>query len=127
MYLPVLMKKLIILLMFLGLLSIIYYFAFFAPQQRKAELAYQKDRDTKLAACLVGAEDKYNGAWKQECSAYGYREGCRLPLDVANRIDGKRQFDKESCLEQYPAKTEKEKLESKSWFINPLTFFAPSE
>ncbi len=127
MFLPNLLKKLFILLIFLGLLSVVYNYAFFSPQQRKAELAYQKMRDAKLEACMTGSEDKYNGSWKQECVGYGYREGCRLPLDVASRIDGKRKFDKESCLEQYPALTKKEESESKSLFINPLTFFAPSE
>lgn len=113
--------------MFLSLVSIIYYFGFFSPQQQKARLAFQKSQSDRLVSCMTDAENKYNGSWKQECQAYGFKEGCRLPLDVASRVDGKRQFDKNSCLEQYPMEEKEEKGESKSFNFNPFTFFAPSE
>ncbi len=48
-------------------------------------------------SCLAATDGKYNEFWDRECRGLGYRERCRLPGEVLQRLDQTLSDDKKSC------------------------------
>lgn len=97
-------------------LSISYYFIVFLPSQEKikiekaerkeSERKFEEDkRQLDLDKCLLSAEEDHENLWNYNCKIRGLKNGCMLPLPLAETITKIRKEDKEDCFKKYP-KTE---------------------
>lgn len=74
-----------------------YYFFVFQPQK----MAFITAKGEEQKACVADKENRYNEFWDRECRGLGYREKCRLPAEILQRLDKTMSDDKNACSVNY--------------------------
>lgn len=102
--------------------SISYYFVIHKPtlekEKLKAETAIEKEKqrletiertnsylqDTALDRCLEEAKLSSSTFWNKNCETYGTdkkSDDCRLPIEVADRVDDMYKNEEDLCFKRY--------------------------
>ncbi len=74
--------------------SVLYYFVFYIPEQRR-------DQEAKLDTCLVDAEATKNARWNGDCERQGREEECPLSSEKVESYYGRYEDDRDACFKRY--------------------------